>query len=422
MTIDIQSIGKNGKAASVKLAHAPTVQKNKFLDCLSEMLIEKMDLILKANEEDYSASQGTLSSFMLDRLKLTKERIEGIARGVQNVKNLPDPIGEVFDSSVTPDGLTLHKERIPIGVIAVIYESRPNVTIDSAALLVKSGNAAILRGGKETIRTNSVFISLIQESLQKADLPADCVQAILSPDHALVGELLQMDEYINMLIPRGGAKLHDFCRKNSRIPVITGGIGVCHLYVDESADLTKCLPVIENAKVQRPTVCNALEILLVNQKIAEKFIPMVCSYLAKDGVEFRGDAETCEILNRASLPDVKFAPAAENDFDHEWLSLVLSIHIVPDLDHAIEHIRLHGTNHSDGILTETEEHARRFTSEVNSAAVYVNSSTRFTDGGCFGLGAEIAISTQPLHARGPMGLKELTTYKWVASGNYSIRK
>ena len=331
-------------------------------------------------------------------------------------------MGEIFERYTNPDGLKVRKERIPIGVIAVIYESRPNVTVDSAGLMIKSGNAAILRGGKETIRTNQALISFIQNALSSNGLPADAIQFIDSPDRSFMLELLQSDPYVDMVIPRGGSGLHEFCRKNSRIPVITGGIGICHLFVDESADLQKSSEVIRNAKVQRPTVCNALETVLIHRSIAEEFIPKLCAKLAEGGLSFKVDGNAYNILLLNGDKSIHFEKAGENDFDTEWLSLILSVKVVDDVKQAIDHISLHGAGHSDGILSENQENIRRFTTEVNSACVYVNASTRFTDGAELGLGAEIAISTQPLHARGPMALRELTTYKWVIEGDYQTRK
>lgn len=418
----INEMGKTAKEASVFLATASTEQKNAFLNTLADELDTQRAHILSANALDVSDALPVLTPAMVDRLTLTDQRIDGIIRDVRNVAGLPDPVGECFDSMQNKDGLKIHKVRTPLGVVAVIYESRPNVTIDSASLLLKSGNACILRGGKETIRTNTQLMAAIDAALAGNHFPAGCIQAILSADRNLVGELLQMDEYVDMLIPRGGAGLHDFCRKNSRIPVITGGIGVCHIFVDESADLERSVPIIRNAKVQRPTVCNAMETLLVHQAIAAAFIPMVCSALARDGVRFKADPKAFSILEQASLEGVKYEAAGPRDFDTEWLSLVLSVKVVADLDEALAHIQAHSTGHSDSILTETQAHAIQFTQRVNSAAVYVNCSTRFTDGAELGLGAEIAISTQPLHARGPMALRELTTYKWIITGDYSIRK
>jgi glutamate-5-semialdehyde dehydrogenase len=293
------------------------------------------------------------------------------------------------------------------------------VTIDVAGLALKTGNAAILRGGSETLHSNRALVEVIRQALQEEHLPADAIQFIDNPDRQLVGELLKMYEYVDLIIPRGGAALHQFCRENSRIPVITGGIGICHLFVDESADLQAALPVIRNAKIQRPTVCNALDTLLVHRAVAQQFIPTLVEGLAADGVTFRADERTCLAL--AGKAEGVVIPAGAQDFDTEWLSLVLGIKVVDSLDEAIEHIAAHSTAHSDGILTNNPENARRFVAEVDSAAVYVNASTRFTDGGQLGLGAEVAVSTQRLHARGPMGLRELTTYKWVIEGSYHTR-
>ena len=358
-----------------------------------------------------------LTDALVDRLTLTPARIKGMAADLRQVISLPDPVGEVFEEKMLDNGLTLRKQRIPLGVLAVIYESRPNVTVDVAALALKSGDAVILRGGSETIRSNRVLISGIHESLQAAGISPDVVQFIDDPDRALVNQLLKMHDYVDMLIPRGGAGLHRFCRENSSIPVITGGIGICHLFVDESANLEKCLPLIRNAKIQRPTVCNSLDTVLVHSKLAADFIPRLVEYLKQDDVTFRIDADFLKDLDK----DDSVQAAGPQDFDTEWLSLVLGIKVVGGLDEALAHIAAHSTGHSDGILTENAEHAARFTNEVDSAAVYVNASTRFTDGSQFGLGAEVAISTQRLHARGPMALRELTTYKWIAQGDYLVR-
>jgi glutamate-5-semialdehyde dehydrogenase len=357
---------------------------------------------------------------MIDRLTLNPERIQGMAAELGTVIGLPDPLGEVFEEQTLDNGLRLRKQRVPLGVLAVIYESRPNVTIDVAALALKSGNAVILRGGSETIRTNRVLVTGIHTSLQNAGIDGDTVQFIDDPDRELVNRLLKMHDYVDMLIPRGGAGLHKFCRDHSSIPVITGGIGICHLFVDQSADLARSLPLIRNAKIQRPTVCNALDTLLVHRTVAGEFVPQVIETLKKDGVTFRIDEALIRELGLEA--DETVQAAGQQDFDTEWLSLVLGIKAVAGLEEAIAHIAAHSTGHSDGILTEDDDNAMRFTAEVDSAAVYVNASTRFTDGSQFGLGAEVAISTQRLHARGPMALRELTTYKWVAQGDYLVRK
>jgi glutamate-5-semialdehyde dehydrogenase len=337
-------------------------------------------------------------------------------RDIAQVIALPDPIGALFDEQNLPNQLKLAKYRTPIGVLGVIYESRPNVTVDISMLTIKSGNCAILRGGSETIHTNQILVETIQQSLAAAGLPVAAIQFIANSDRAEVKKLLQLHEYVDLIIPRGSSALQQFCRKYSTIPVVTGGIGICHLFVDESADLERSLMVILNAKIQRPTVCNALDTLLVHAAVAPFFIPMIVEILGKQGVTFRLDCKAWKLLQE---PTCKLAES--NDWDTEWLSLVLGIKIVESLEEAIQHIQAHSTGHSDGILTENHQHAEIFIQEVDSAAVYVNASTRFTDGGQFGLGAEVAISTQKLHARGPMGLKELTSYKWIVRGHYQTR-
>jgi glutamate-5-semialdehyde dehydrogenase len=336
------------------------------------------------------------------------------------VAALPDPIGEPFEASVLENGLRIRKQRVPLGVVAVIYEARPNVTVDIFSLSFKTGNAVILRGGSETMHSNRALIEVIRATLAEHHIPQDAVQWIEDPDRARVMELLQLHEYVDMLIPRGGAALHQFCRENSRIPVITGGIGICHLYLDQSADLQAALPLIYNAKVQRPSVCNALDTLLVHRDMAAQALPQVVQSLAAAGVSFRAEARALSILETAGL-SAEILPVGPQDFDTEWLSLILGLKVVDNLEEAMQHIAEHSTGHSDGILTENQDHAQRFIQEVDSAAVYLNASTRFTDGAQLGLGAEAAVSTQKLHARGPMGLRELTTYKWVIEGQYHLR-
>ena len=355
---------------------------------------------------------------MLDRLALTPARLKAIADDVRQVCNLADPVGQVIDGGLLDSGLRLERRRVPLGVIGVIYEARPNVTVDVASLCLKTGNAAILRGGKETYRTNAATVAVIQQALEACGLPAGAVQAIDSPDRALVNEMLRMDKYIDMLIPRGGAGLHKLCREQSTIPVITGGIGVCHIFVDDSAEIEPALKIIVNAKIQRPSTCNTVETLLVHQDIAARFLPALSKQMAESGVTLHADD--------AALAQLKSGPAnvvavKAEEYDDEFLSLDLNVKIVADLDDAIAHIRAHGTQHSDAILTRTLRNADRFVNEVDSSAVYVNASTRFTDGGQFGLGAEVAVSTQKLHARGPMGLEALTTYKWIGIGDDTIR-
>lgn len=306
---------------------------------------------------------------------------------------------------------------MPLGVLGVIYEARPNVTVDVAGLALKSGNTVILRGGKETLHSNRALVTSLQRALAQSNVPIDAIQFIDSPDRALVLELLRLRDYVDMIIPRGGAGLHNFCRDNSLIPVITGGIGICHLFVDDTADLDASLKIIYNAKTQRPSVCNALDTVLVHRSVAKDFLPRVVEHLAPAGVTFRAESNAASLVQHETV-----SPAGEKDFDTEWLSLVLGLKVVNGLDEAMEHIAAHSTAHSDGILTRTDEHAQRFIAEVDSAAVYVNASTRFTDGTELGLGAEVAISTQRLHARGPMALRELTTYKWVILGDWHVRK
>lgn len=411
-------LGKQAKDASRILAHVSTAQKNAALEKIARQIEKETPGILAANKADHDeAHNAGLSEAMLDRLLLNEKRMQTIVADLRSVINLPDPVGEHFDEQTMPNGLKMHKQRVPMGVLGVIYESRPNVTVDVAGLALKSGNCVIMRGGKETLRSNIAFIGAIQRGLQGSGIPADAIQLIADTDRALVLELLLMDRYVDMIIPRGGAGLHDFCRQNSRIPVITGGIGICHLFVDESADLDKSIEVIRNAKIQRPSVCNALDTALVHHSVAVELLPRLVRRLGEDGVTFRADETAFALLKGEE--GVKLAGA--QDFDTEWLSLVLGLKVVNTLDEAIEHIAQHSTAHSDGILTEDRANAARFLEMVDSAAVYVNASTRFTDGSQMGLGAEIAISTQRMHARGPMGLRELTTFKWVVQGDYHVR-
>jgi len=416
----LTEMGRLARAASRQMANADAQTKNEALCALAASLDGHRAAILAGNNLDIEAARTSgMSAALIDRLTLTDKRIEGLSSDLRRVAGLPDPIGERFDESVLPNGLKLWKQRVPLGVIGVVYESRPNVTIDVVGLAVKTGNAAILRGGKESMHSNRILAEMAQKALTQSGLPAGAVQFIDDPDRDLVLELLQLHQFVDIIIPRGGEGLHRFCRENSQIPVITGGIGICHIFVDESADLTKALPVIYNAKTQRPSVCNALDTLLVHRTIAADFLPRVLQALGPAGVTFRADASAGAFLEQ-NKPAVQ--PAGLNDFDTEWMSLVLGLKVVNGLDEAIAHTNAHSMGHSDSILTENPAHAARWINEVDSAAVYVNASTRFTDGGQFGLGAEVAISTQRLHARGPMGLRELTTYKWVAQGSYHVRE
>lgn len=415
----LEQMGKAAKAASWALAQLSGKQKNQALTRIANLLEQNSAPILAANELDIAKAreQGT-SEAMLDRLLLTQARLESIAADVRKVCQLADPVGEVIDGGVLESGLRLERRRVPLGVVGVIYEARPNVTVDVASLCLKTGNAVILRGGKETHNTNVAMVRVIQQALSECGLPQAAIQAIDNPDRALVNELLKMDRYVDILIPRGGAGLHRLCREQSTIPVITGGIGVCHIFVDETADLHKTLPVIRNAKVQRPSVCNAVETLLVHEKVAAEFLPLLSDHMAADNVTLHADPAALALLKNGPA---KTEAVTEAQLSDEWLSLDLNVVIVKDIDWAIEHIRHYGTQHSESILTQSMSQADYFVSNIDSSAVYVNASTRFTDGGQFGLGAEVAVSTQKLHARGPMGLAALTTYKWIGVGDHTIR-
>ncbi len=411
-------LGQRAKAAARQLARATTEHKNAALNALADQLLADGAEILAANAIDVEAAKANgLSAAMIDRLLLTEARLTGIAADQRSVATLPDPVGEIFEATTQPNGLKTHKQRVPLGVLGVIYEARPNVTVDVAGLALKTGNAAILRGGSETLNSNRALVASLQRALADTGFSSDIIQFIDDADRARVTELLALDDYVDMIIPRGGAGLHKFCREHSRIPVITGGIGICHLFVDASADLDAALKIIFNAKVQRPTVCNALDTALVHRSVAAEFLPRIVEHLSTAGVTFRADVSAQPYLQG----DARVLPAGPNDFDTEWLSLVLGLKVVDTLEEAMEHIAAHSTAHSDGILTRDDDHAAQFVAEVDSAAVYVNASTRFTDGAQLGLGAEVAISTQRLHARGPMGLRELTTYKWVIVGAGHVR-
>ena len=406
----LEQMGIAAKAASWQLALLSSREKNQVLEKIADYLEAQTDDILRANAEDLAEARANgLSEAMLDRLALTPARLSGIANDVRQVCNLADPVGQVIDGGLLDSGLRIERRRVPLGVIGVIYEARPNVTVDVASLCLKTGNAAILRGGKETWRTNAATVKVIQQALQECGLPAAAVQAIESPDRALVGEMLK---------PRGGAGLHKLCREQSTIPVITGGIGVCHIFVDETAEIAPALKIIVNAKTQRPSTCNTVETLLVHRNIADTFLPALSKQMAESGVTLHAAPSALPALQNGPA---KVEPVKAEQYDDEYLSLDLNVKVVADMDEAIAHIREHGTQHSDAILTRTLRNANRFINEVDSSAVYVNASTRFTDGGQFGLGAEVAVSTQKLHARGPMGLEALTTYKWIGFGDDTIR-
>ena len=418
---DLIAMGQAAKTASRRLATLTTGQKNAALRAIADELEAQAGTVLAQNALDIAAGRAReLSDALLDRLLLTEKRVAALAADTRHIADLPDPIGAESGGRILPNGLRLSKRRIPIGVIGVIYEARPNVTIDIATLCLKTGNATILRGGSETSRSNLALVLVIQAALERVGLPRTAVQVIADPDRALVAGLLRLDKYVDMIVPRGGAGLHRLCREQSTVPVITGGIGICHIFVDESANLTRAVDIVENAKVQRPSVCNALDTVLVHRAVAPAFLPAMAARLAQSGVELRATGEAFDILQTAGGARVR--AAGPDDFDQEWLALILGVKVVDGLDQAIDHIQEHSTEHSDSILTNDLAHANRFVNEINSAAVYVNASTRFTDGGQFGLGAEVAVSTQKLHARGPMGLEELTTYKWVGIGDGQIRE
>lgn len=415
----LEEIGKAAKKASWYMAGLNTKQKNHVLMGIADCLQQQSDVILAANAQDMvSAKVNHMNAAMQDRLLLTVERLDAIANDVRKVCQLADPVGRILDGSLLENGLNIQRRCVPLGVIGVIYEARPNVTIDVASLCLKTGNAVILRGGKETSQTNQAIVKVIQQALQQNAIPQAAVQSIDDPDRKLVTQLLKMDRYVDMLIPRGGAGLHKLCREQSTIPVITGGIGVCHIYVDQYIDFDKALPIIVNAKVQRPSACNSLETLLVHKNIAATFLPLLAEKMAEQNVILHASRHAMSYLKSSPASVVE---VMEENYRDEWLSLDVNVEIVNDIDAAINHIRDYGTAHSDAILTQSIQQADYFVQRVDSAAVYVNASTRFTDGGQFGLGAEVAVSTQKLHARGPMGLDALTTYKWIGYGDNLMR-
>lgn len=410
-------MGKAAKDAAFELATASTAQKNQALAIIADELEANAATILAANAKDIELGrEAGLTDALLDRLLLNEERLTGIANDVRNVISLNDPVGSEIDSKVLENGMSLSRRRVPLGVVGVIYEARPNVTIDIAALCLKTGNASILRGGKETFFSNMELVKVIQSALAKANLPAASVQYIEKPDRELVSQLLKLDDYVDMIIPRGGAGLHKMCKENSTIPVIIGGFGISHIFVDESADLEKSLNVVENSKVQRPSACNSLDTLLVHEDVAAQFLPMIVERM-NDKVTFVAEPKAKALMAQAT----QIRDAAEGDFDTEWLSYTLGVKVVVDVKEAIDHMRVHNASHSDAIMTNSLVNSELFINSVGSAAVYVNAATRFTDGAQFGLGAEVAVSTQKLHARGPMGLEELTSYKWVGKANYLAR-
>ncbi|MFQ5878659.1 MAG: glutamate-5-semialdehyde dehydrogenase, partial [Dehalococcoidia bacterium] len=386
----------------------------------------RQEEVLAANARDYQAGRATgLSEALLDRLLLTPERLAGMAEEVRDVAMLPDPVGEEFDGRVLPNGLRVARRRVPLGVIGAIYESRPNVTVDIASLCLKSGNGCLLRGGKEAIRSNTVLARIVQEAVQAQGVPEGAVQLVTNTDRALVAEMLKMRDVIDLLVPRGGSELIRYVAENAAMPVVTGGIGVCHTYVDATAEVEMAVAIVDNAKCRRPTICNALDTLLVHRQVAAAFLAAIGRRWAEAGVEMRCDPQALAFLRRSvgasGQTPLQLAPAAEDDFGQEFLALVAAVKVVDSLDEALAHIERYGSGHSEAIVTQDYGAAMRFLAQVDAAAVYVNASTQFTDGGQFGLGAEVGISTQKMHARGPMGLRELTSYKWVIMGSGQTR-
>ena len=411
---------QGAKSATRALSLLSTEEKNQALLAMADALEENTDAILEANDADIESVKDTMNSVMIDRLRLTRERIAAMADGIRDVVKLPDPVGKITDEFTRPSGIRVSKMRVPMGVVAIIYESRPNVTSDAAALSLKSGNVCVLRGGKEAYRSSTAIVKALKQGLASLKLPTTFVNILEDTTRAGANELMTATEYVDLLIPRGGAGLIRACVENAKVPCIQTGTGICHVYVDEDADLDMALDIIENAKTSRPSVCNAEEVCLVSRRIAKEFLPRLKERLVdariRDGktpVELRVDQEAGTIIDGT--------PASEADFDTEFLNYILAVGVVENVREAVEHIALHSTHHSDAIITENAQNAAYFAAAVDSAAVYVNASTRFTDGGEFGLGCEIGISTQKLHARGPMGLEELTTYKYVISGCGQIR-
>jgi glutamate-5-semialdehyde dehydrogenase len=417
---ELETKAKAAKAASRRLAYISAEVKNKALHNISADILAKQKEILAANKIDYKEAQTSgMDAAMLDRLMLDPRRLQAIAQDVLVVAALPDPVGEVFGMRTLPNGLILGKKRVPLGVIGAIYESRPNVTIDISVLCLKSGNAIILRGGREAVHSNSALAKVVQGAATRAGVPDGAVQFIENTDRSLVDEMLKMRQYIDLIIPRGGAGLIKLVRDNATMPVIGAGVSVSHTYVDKSADIAKAVAIAFNAKVQRPSVCNALDTILVHADIAKECLPRVAVEWAKAGVEMHCDKRAMAILKSNSA--LKLKTATDEDWGKEFLALVAAVRVVDSLDEALEHIERYGSGADEAIITEDYSAAMRFLNEVDAACVYVNASTRFTDGGQFGLGAEVGISTQKFHARGPLGVRELTSYKWIVFGSGQIR-
>lgn len=421
--VNLRDMVQKARGAAHDLGLLPSGVRDGVLEEIAQRLDEVGDELWEANEADVAeAKEAGVAAPLVDRSTLTPEKVASMAQGCRDVAALEDPLGKVFDGKTLPNGLYVAKKRVPLGVLGVIFESRPNVTIDISALCIKTGNGVILRGGKESLRTNIVLVDLIKDACEASGVPAHAIQLITSTDRSLVPELLGMDDLIDLIIPRGGPGLQGLVRQHAKMPVVYGGIGVCHLYVDASAEVERSIPVIHNAKTQAPSVCNSLDTVLVHQDAVDELMPPMVAALNESGVKVLCDEPSMRALEGAEEIDPDLVESAtEDDYGQEFLSLVLSVKVVDSVDEAIAHIGEYGTNHSDGILTNDYKNAMRFLNAVDSAATYVNASTRFTDGGQFGLGAEVAISTQRMHARGPMGPEELTTYKWIIQGDYHAR-
>lgn len=411
----LHTMGQQAKTAANQLRKTKATIKNQALLAMEAALYKHEALIIKANQDDINrAKENGLTAPMIERLTLTPDRIKGMADSIHQIAQLADPVGYIEEMKLSEDGLKIGKQRVPLGVIGIIYESRPNVTADAAALCFKSGNAVILRGGKEALQSNQAILAALQEGLVSAGLSADTIQLITDPSRELAAEFMRLNQYLDCLIPRGGAGLIQNVLKNATVPVIETGVGNCHLYIDKDADLKMATRILVNAKADRPSVCNAIENLIVHQSVADEYLPVFAEALSAYQVEIRGDEKTCALLPGS-------VAATEEDYDTEFLSFTLAIKVVDDYDQAIAHIQAHSTGHSEVIVTDNYQTAQDFLQDIDAAAVYVNASSRFTDGGCFGLGGEIGISTQKLHARGPMGLEALTSYKYIIFGEGQIR-
>lgn len=424
MSVNVLDMAQRARKATRHIANASTAQRNRALQRIAELLQDSTEqaTILAANQIDMANAQTAgLRASLQDRMLLNPQRLTAIANDILTVISLPDPVGEVFEQGVLPNGLRWHKVRVPLGVVAVVYEARPNVTFDVATLCLKSGNAAVLRAGKEIVHSSNAIVQLLQRALADVGLPADALQAITDPDRGLVEQLLKLDKYVDVVIPRGGAALHRFCVENATMPVIVGGIGIVHAYIDGTANPQYVRDIVVNGRVQRPSVCNSLDVVLVERAAAPKMVPIVVDALAAHQVELRCDAEAMAIMQIHPHPTANLVPLGPEDYDTEYMALIATIHVVDGVDEAIDHIADHG-GHTEVIISQDQAAIDEFVRRVDATAVMVNASTRFNDGGQLGLGAEIAISTQKLHVRGPMGLRELTTYKWVVQGNGTVRK